>query len=230
MLSKKWFSLVLGALLASTIAHGQFVKSVGLKAGVAISSFRVTDLTSLDYTALSYYSEAYVEKLVSPSVSLFATFLDEEHVALQADLTYLRKGAGRTYEFPTSGPTGPYGPPLVLGADTWGHTYTEEASLQYLEFALALQPKVFLGGNARLYAHIGPTATYLLTATNFAALETLTRVRFGYTLGLGAEPGRLFGSPLFIEARYAGDFSPVFESKDGKVWNSSWILSLGTTL
>ena len=203
---KNWFPLILATLLASTGAQGQFIKSVGFKGGVTISSFYTTGATPSDYAPfIYYYSEAYVEKLVSPSVSLFATFLNEEHVALEADLTYLRKGAGRTYEFPTSGPAGPFSPPFVLGG---GHTYTEEASLQYLELALLVQPKVPLGGDMRLYAHIGPTATYLLTVTNFAALEQLTRLRFGYTLGLGAELGRLFNSVVFLEARYAGDFVP----------------------
>ena len=222
MKTKIWFIVVLSILLAATIARAQFIKAVGLKAGAAISNIRLTDVTPVIIGGQPYYPQYNQDNIVSPSACLFVTFLNEEHFALQADLTYLRKGASYTQKVPVTTSANPDG-------DGTQYTYTDESQLQYLELALAAQPRQTFGDVA-LYAHIGPTGSYLLSAANTAPIERLNRFQFGYTLGIGVDLGQLFTSPLLIEARYATDFSSFFESSNAKLWNRSWIFSIGTAL
>ena len=222
MKTQKWFALILSLGLAGTIAHAQFIKAVGLKAGVAISNIRLTDVTPINISGHLYYPAYDTGNVVSPSITLFAKFLDSEHLGLQADLTYLRKGAGQTTEMHETTINDPVGGGTV-------HEYTWEENFQYLELAVALQPRLPLGDLA-LYAHLGPTASYLLSVNNFVSIDRMDRFEIGYTLGLGAELGHLLDSHLFVEARYAGDFSSFFEGDNAKLWNRSWIFVIGTTL
>jgi hypothetical protein len=227
MKTRKWFPFLLTMLLACSGAQAQFIKSFGIKSGIAISDIHVTDLSHPGSALGLYYVGNYPpDNVLSPTVSLFANFLHEEHLGLQAELTYLHKGASRTMEIPIT--TAQY-------PDGTGEAYkvTTEFNFHYLALALAAQPRVSVG-DAAFYAHIGPTANYLLEVANYGWLEQFTRLQLGYTLGLGIDLGRLFDGDLFLEVRYAGDFSPFYESASGvfehvKLWNRSWTVCLGTS-
>jgi hypothetical protein len=218
------FALTLLAMFVATaLAHAQLVSGVGLKAGVAISNIRLTDVSPVDMGGGHLYTLDYMqENVVSPAVSLFANFLHEKHLGLQAELTYLRKGASHTMEVSVTTTQYPDGTGEVLKV-------TSEYNLHYLGFAFTAQPKLPLGDEVTLYAHLGPTANYLLDVSNWAWLEYFNRFQLGYTLGLGTEVAHLFTGNIFLELRYAGDFSPVYDHPDAKFWNQSWIVSLGTS-
>jgi hypothetical protein len=217
------FALMLLAMIVATaLAQAQLVSSVGLKAGVAISNIRLTDVTPVRTGGQSFTLDYMQENVVSPSISLFANFLHEKHLGLQAELTYLRKGASRTIELPITTAQYPDGTGQVVKVTT-------DYSLHYLGFAFVAQPKLPLGDEVTLYAHLGPTANYLLDVSNWAWLEQFNRFQWGYTLGLGADVAQLFNGDIFLEIRYAGDFSPVYDHPDAKFWNRSWIVCLGTS-
>ena len=155
------------------------------------------------------------DNVVNPCISLFARFLDTEHFGLQTDLIYLRKGASQTFEVPE---------------DLWDITrereYTTEFGFQYLTLALAAQPRVSFEDVA-VYAHIGPTANYMLTAHNFGSLEEFKRFQVGYTVGLGFDFAHIFNSHIFVEVQYTGDFQPFYEDSFEKDYHRLWMLCLG---
>jgi hypothetical protein len=224
MKAQKSFALVVfSVILTGAGAHAQLVSSVGLKAGVAISSIRLTDVSPVDMGGGHLYTLDYMQdNVVSPAISVFANFLHEKHLGLQAELTYLRKGASHTIEIPVT--TAQY--PDGTGE---ARKVTSEYNLHYLGFAFAAQPKLPLGDDVTLYAHLGPTANYLLDVSNWAWLEYFNRFQLGYTLGLGTEVAHLFTGNIFLELRYAADFSPVCDHPDAKFWNRSWTVCLGTS-
>ena len=80
-----------------------------------------------------------------------------------------------------------------------------------------------------LYGYVGPTANYLLDVSNWAWLDQFNRFQLGYTFGLGTEFLICSMGPVFLELRYAGDFSPVYDHPDAKFWNRSWTVCLGTS-
>ncbi len=223
MKAQKSFALILlSVILAGAVAQAQFVSSVGLKAGVAVSNIRLTDVKPIYIGEYVYALDYLQDNVVSPTISLYANFLHEEHFGLQAELTYLRKGASHTMEVPLTNSIYP---------DGTGETVkiTSEYSLHYLTFALAAQPRLPLGDEVALYGYVGPTANYLLDVSNWAWLERFNRFQLGYTLGLGTELAHLWTGNIFLEVRYAGDFSPVYDHTDAKFWNRSWTVCLGTS-
>ena len=187
MKTQNLFLLLACILLASAHVHSQLIKGVGIKGGVTISNIRMTE-----------YGGSY-DNVVNPCVSLFARFLDTEHFALQTDLFYLRKGASVTFKVPEN----PWDVERTLD-------YTTEMGFQYLSLALAAQPRVSFESVA-LYAHLGPTANYMLTVHDFGSLDAFKRFQLGYTVGLGVDFARLFTSHLFIEVQYTGDFQSFYE-------------------
>ena len=210
------------AIFASTTVRAQFVKDVGIKVGATISNIRLTDVTPVNVAGQLRYLDFVQGNVVNPSVSLFANLLNIEHFSLQTDLTYLRKGASKTYEVYVTTEDNPDGPGTLM-------SYTSEFSLQYLEFAMMAQPRQSLG-EIELYAEVGPTASYLLTAANFAPISDLSRFQVGYTIGVGADLGRVLNSNLFIEIRYLGDFRYFYDHPHAKMWHRSWMFCFGTTL
>jgi len=216
-------TFILVLLLASTTTQAQFLKSVGIKGGVAVSNVRVTDVHPLAGGGANPYVIEYMdENVVSPTVSLFADFLPGEYFGLQAELTYLRKGTSHTMSIPITTAQYPDGTGEVVEVTT-------EFSLHYLGFALAAQPRLPLGEAVTLYGYGGPTASYLLAVSNLYWLERFDRFQLGYTLGLGAEVAHLSTGNIFLELRYAGDFTPFYDDTTAKFWNRSWMVSLGTS-
>ncbi len=224
MKAQKSFALIMLSIILSTaLAPAQFLSSVGLKGGIAVSNIRLTDVNPVNVGGQFYTLDYMQENVVSPAISLYANFLHEEHFTLQAELTYLRKGASRTTEVPITTAQYPDGTGQMV-------KITTDYSLHYLGFALAAQPRLPLGEEVALYGYVGPTANYLLDVSNWSWLDQFNRFQLGYTLGLGAEVAHVFTGNIFIELRYAGDFSPVYDHPDAKFWNRSWTVSLGTSL
>ncbi len=214
-------ALTITILFAFSSAQAQFLKSVGIKAGVAVSNIRLTDVKPIGIGFYSYSTEYFNGSVVSPSVSLFGDFFNEDSFSIQAELTYLRKGASHAMALPVTTAQYPDGTGEVVNV-------TSEFSLHYLELALAAKPKLSLGDVA-LYGYVGPTAGYLLAVSNYSWLERYNRFQLGYTIGLGVDAGRVFNGNMFIELRYAGDFSPFLDQSDAKLWNGTWSACVGTT-
>lgn len=202
---QRYVLLFVSVLLASGTVQAQLVEAVGIKGGLTISNLRFQEPLS-----------GNADDVVNPFVALFAKFLESEHFGLQADLIYQRKGASQTFKIPEN----PWDVERTLD-------YTTESGFQYLTLALAAQPKLPLGDDVALYAHLGPTANYMLTVHNYGTLQEFDRFQFGYTAGVGVDFLRVFNSHLFVEVLYTGDFQSFYQ---GLVYHRTWMLSLGTTL
>ena len=208
---------VLATVSVSGSADAQLIKDFGIKIGATISHIRLTDEKPIYIGGQPHYLEFIQGNVVNPSMTLFVNWVNTEHLTLQTELTFLRKGASKTYVILVTTEDNPDG----NGTEV---TFTQETGLRYLELGVNLQPKYPLG-DVVVYATAGPTFSYLVGSNMFASGNQLSKVQVGYSIGVGTSYKN-----LFVETKYAGDFRYFYDHPFAKSWNRLWMFCIGTTI
>ncbi len=220
--------LCLAAFLvtAPSDIHAQDAKMFGFKIGATVSNIRITDLSPTFFLGTGVVDVPELPKwqdVSSPSVEIFANLIHTPDFVLQAELTYLQRGAVVTYHFPITTSTYPDG-------SGEGMTSKTETSLRYLVLSLGAQPRFALE-DLSIYADVRPTFSYLTAYSNLASIgHRLSTVQAGYLLGVGLDVSKVVGMSLFFEFGYAGDFRYFYDYGYAKLWNRSLSFAAGTTL
>jgi len=221
----KALNLTLSLLLTFVLfmpAYSQVFQDFGIKAGATISNIQVTDIGPIEI-GNQFYSVDYIEdNVANPSVACYTDLFKLDNLDVQAELSYMRKGATRTSTFVVT---------TVDNPDGNGQTvsFTNEIGLHYLGLALIAQPWGQVG-DARLYTIVGPTFSYLLGSSGLLALpDQLSKFQVGYTVGVGVDPSKIVKANVFLEIRYNGDVRYFYDA-GAKFWNRSWLFCVGTKL
>ena len=210
--------------LIGTPGRAQFVKSVGIKIGTTFSNLTVSDITPVNIggTAVVPAFPPY-ENVINPSIGVFADFLNLPVLNVQAEVSYSRGGGRFTYQIPYATVSNP---DQVHGVAT----YTSEIATHYLILSLGVQPRASVGDFV-VYADLRPTLSYLAGMSNLLWMtDEITKVQLGYSGGVGVDVSSAIGRSLFIEFSYQGDSRSFYNFGDGKLWNHSWKMSVGTSL
>lgn len=205
-------------LLGSCVVNAQIVYDYGLKVNLNSSSISVTD--KKDYYIIVPY-DYYDGNSINPSLGLFLNAAFTENLILEAELAYIPKGSRNTMDLLITTPEDPDG-------DGTKTDYTTTIDLRYLELGLNIKPTVKLG-KVPAYLIAGVSANYTLNAINVAH-NNLEEFLFSYKLGAGCNLKELINVPVFIEAKYIGDFSYFYNYSYGKLWNKVVQVSIGFNL
>ncbi|MFC2113661.1 outer membrane beta-barrel protein, partial [Bacteroidota bacterium] len=80
--------ILLALLFGIPVVHGQFVESMGLKAGISLAN-QSHKFTPIDYTLET-------KPLIGPAIAFFVEPFRGEHLSLQLDLAFAAKGSKST--------------------------------------------------------------------------------------------------------------------------------------
>jgi len=222
MKSMKSLSYLMLAFVTSTLVHGQIIQDFGIKVGASISNFRITDARPIVIGNQTFYIDYIQDDVVNPSISCFADLLKSDHLNLQAEISYMRKGASKTSELLVTSPENPEGNGEKVSV-------TNEIGLQYVGLALIAQPRQSLG-DAQVYGQVGSTLNYLLSSSQLTIFsDHWNNFQVGYLIGLGVDPSQILHASVFVEVRYNADFGYFYQSS-AKFWNRSWMFCVGTRL
>jgi hypothetical protein len=193
-------------------AHGQLIKSLGIKAGLSVSN-QTHQFTPIDYTLDT-------EPFLAPTVALFMEAFRGESFTLQADLSYVCRGSSTSTHSITIN---------HLDQDriivNQGDPVTSR--FHYLSLAALVRVRTDLKRMVP-YALAGPRLDMLLsydTGSDYP-LEQQNRMILGLSIGVGFE-FRLDRTALFTEVQYQPDLSPVTNREPLLINNNSLIITLG---
>ena len=210
---KRVFPAILFALLSGIpVVNGQFVESMGLKAGVSLSN-QSHRFTPIDYTLET-------KPIAGPAIAFFVEPFRGGHLSLQLDLAFTAKGSKTTTES------------ITVNHLENNQIIVNEGKLQvsrfyYLSFSPMARYRI---GNDRLspYAVLGPRLDLLLkykTDSDYP-LEQQNDLILGLNGGIGLEYN-LDKLGIFLEVQYQPDISPVTNIEPLLIKNNILIFTLG---
>ncbi len=199
-------------LLGSQLADAQFISSLGVKGGVALSnqSFRITPI---NYTMDT-------KAIFSPSVVFFAEAFQGDHFTLQTDFAFACRGSSTSTRSITVDHLN--GNQVIVNE---GEKVTSRH--RYLAISPMLRARTYNGG-VEAYALVGPRLDLLLYYSTHSdyPLEEQNDVILGLTLGMGVE-FPLKQNMLLIELLFQPDLSPVTNKDPLMINNNSLVLTVG---
>lgn len=214
----KFVFVTVAVFITSFVASAQLISDYGLKISLNSSSITVTDKKNNFYNVPFDNSNG---NSINPSVGLFLNSSLDENLQIEVELSYIPKGSRKTIEYLITTPENPYG-------DGTKTDYTTSIDLRYLELGLNIKPTINLG-KVPAYLIAGVSTNYTLNAVNIAHYK-LEEFLFSYKLGVGCKLKEITNVPIFIEAKYIGDFSYFYNNEFGKLWNKVIQVTLGLNL
>jgi hypothetical protein len=214
----KFVFVTFAVFIISFVASAQLISDYGLKISLNSSSITATDTKSNFYFNPNDY---YDGNSINPSVGFFLNSSLNEYLFVEFELSYIPKGSRKTVELPITSPENPYG-------DGTKTDFTTSIDLRYLELGFNIKPTIKLG-KVPAYLIAGASANYTLNAVNIAYIN-LEEFLFSYKLGVGCNLKEIANAPIFIEAKYIGDFSYFYNYEYGKLWNKVIQVTLGVNL
>ena len=210
---KRIFPVIMFVLLSCTLAvRGQFIESMGLKAGISIANQR-HQFTPIDYTLET-------DAVTGPGIAVFMEAFGREHLSLQFDLAFSAKGSKSTTQSVT-----------VNHLDN-DRIIVNEGDLKvskfyYLSFSPVARYRIEKEGIGP-YVLLGPRLDYLLKYSTDSdyPLEEQNSIILGLNCGAGLEYN-LNDLGVFIEVQYQPDFSPVTSQDPLRVNNKLFVLTIG---
>lgn len=210
---KRGFPVILFVLLSGTLAvHGQFIESMGLKAGISLAN------QSYRFTPIDYTLET--KPVTGPGIAVFMEAFRREHLSFQIDLAFTAKGSKTTTQSVT-----------VNHLDN-NRIIVNEGDLKVSNFYyLSLSPMArYRIDKERIipYAVLGPRLDFLLkyqTGSDYP-LEQQNRFILGLSGGVGVE-FNLNKLGIFTEVQYQPDLSPVTSRDPLHVNNNILLITLG---
>lgn len=205
-------------LLNSFFVNAQIINDYGLKVSLNSSSIKLTDAKN-NYIVDPY--DFYNGNSINPSLGLFLNTAFTENLIVELELAYTPKGSRNTVDVLITTIEDPDG-------DGTKTDYTMAIDLRYLELGLNIKPTVKFG-KVPAYLIAGVSANYTLNAIN-VAYKYLEEFLFSYKFGVGCNLIEVINVPVFIEAKYIGDFSYFYNYSYGKLWNKAVQVSIGYNL
>ena len=208
----RWIAVGIIVILGSQGAGAQFIASLGLKGGLALSnqSYRISTIPYVLDT----------DPIFSPSLVFFAEAFQGDHFSLQTDFAFACRGSSTTTQSLTVD---------HLNSDRVIVNKGErvESRFRYLAISPMLRARTNNGG-VEAYALFGPRLDILLyyTSQSEYPLEEQNHVIFGLTMGVGLE-FPLKKNTLFTEIQFQPDLSPVTNTDPLLINNNSLVLTLG---
>jgi hypothetical protein len=199
-------------LFATPGVDGQFISSMGLKAGISLAN-QTYIFTPIDYTLKT-------DLVLGPSAGIFLEALRGKHFSFQSDLTFVTKGSKTTTES------------ITVNHLENDRIIVNEGNLKISRFYyLCLSPMARYRmdlDHITPYVFLGPRVDFLVkykTDSDYP-LEEQNKVIPGLTGGLGTEfnLNTLF---IFIEVQYQSDIMPVTGIDPLLVNNNVLLFALG---
>lgn len=210
---KRLIPVIIIILLSATLTvEGQFIKSVGLKAGISLAN-QSYKFTPIDYTLRT-------DPVIGPAAGIFIEAFGGKHFSFQTDLAFVTKGSKTTTQSIT-----------VNHLDN-DNILVNEGDLKVSTFYyLSVSPMARYRIDMESitpYAMLGPRVDFLLkykTDSDYP-LEEQNKVIPGLTGGLGVE-FTLNELGIFIELQYQSDLMPVFGKDPLLINNNIFLFTLG---
>lgn len=210
---KRVIPVIIFALLSGSLAvHGQFIGSMGLKAGISLANQRYR-FTPIDYTLET-------DPVTGPGISVFTEAFRRGHLSLQSDLAFAVKGSKTTTQSVT-----------VNHLDN-DRIIVNKGDLKVSKFYyLSLCPMARYRMDKESmtpYAMMGPRLDFLLkykTGSDYP-LEEQNKIILGLSGGVGVE-FNLNHLGVFIEAQYQPDISPVTSREPLHINNNILLFTMG---
>ena len=204
--------IIIFLLSATMTVEGQFISSVGLKAGISLAN-QSHQITPIDYTLET-------DPVIGPAAGIFLEAFQGKHFSFQTDLAFVAKGSKTTTQSVTVN---------HLEND---RIMVNEGDLQvskfyYLSFSPMARYRIDLESISP-YAILGPRVDFLLkykTDSDYP-LEEQNKVIPGLTGGVGAE-FNLNALGIFIEFQYQSDAMPVTGKDPLLINNNIFLFTLG---
>ena len=205
--------VIIIALLSGTISvHGQFVETVGVKAGISVAN-QSHQFTTIDYTLDT-------DPVMGPFVAVFLESYRREHLSFQLDLAYVSKGSKTTTQS------------ITINHLDNDRIIVNEGDLQVSKFNyLSFSPLV----RARIekeritpYVVFGPRVDFLLKYESDSdyPLEEQNRFILGLTGGVGVE-FKFNKLGVFTEIQFQSDIHPVTGKAPLLINNHLLLFTLG---
>lgn len=209
-------SLVVIFLFCASLGQAQVVSGWGIKFGVVSSKLKAEG----DATFIPKFYPAWenLNRRAGPQIGLFADFFKIPALGLQAEVSYLEKGAED--EILVSTPEQPEGTGETFTVDLFHH--------DFLAFSLLAQPRLKLGA-VKPYAVIGPSLS-LLIADRDGFLRDTKSLTPSLVAGAGVELLKPFAFPVFLEVRYNPDLDFFLDNKNAKFKFQLWQVLVGVNL
>lgn len=222
-MKKSVMVIILLILSCVTTSYSQIIKNYGIKIGVTNSNFTVKNLPIKTIGTQSYVPVIETGNLLSPTLSLFAQFVEANLLNVEIEIGFIQKGMSKVFHSNVMSSDQPDG--TYQTAD-----YTFEQTVKYLQLNVNSQLKYKIG-SVIPYMIIGPSVGYLLGISGFTLTNEMRKdFLFGYNLGLGVNLGELFNREIFVEAKYNGDFSKFINENSPEYWHKVWVFNIGTNL
>ncbi|MDZ7292018.1 MAG: PorT family protein [candidate division KSB1 bacterium] len=203
-------------LCCASLSQGQMLSGYGMKFGIVSSELK-TEGGAILFPGGFILREDLKQRL-GPQIGLFVDFFKIPHLGLQAEVSYLEKGAEE--ELPITTEDHPEGT---------GEFYTVDSyHFDYLAFSLLAQPKLKLGA-VNPYVMVGPSLNLLIANRNGLYRDTKDLTP-SLVLGAGVELLKPFAFPVLLEVRYNPDLDYFFESEYRKSELRVWQFMVGVNL
>jgi hypothetical protein len=210
---KRVIPVIIFAFLSATLTvDGQFVGSVGLKAGISLAN-QSQQITPIDYTLET-------KPVIGPCISIFMEVFRGKRFSFQSDLAFVTKGSKTTTQSVT-----------VNHLDN-DNIVVNEGDLKVSKFYyLCLSPMArYRIDLERItpYAMLGPRVDFLLkyeTDSDYP-LDEQNSIILGLTGGVGVE-FNLNELGIFIEFQYQTDAMPITGNDPLLINNNIFLFTLG---
>lgn len=208
----RWIALGIFFLLGKQTLDAQFISSLGVKGGVALSnqSYRITPIPYVVPT----------NPIFSPNLAFFAEAFQGDHFTLQTDFAFACRGSSTTAQS------------ITVDHENGNQVIVNEGEKvssrhRYLAISPMLRARTNSGG-MDAYALFGPRLDILLyyTSDSDYPLEEQNAVILGLTLGVGVE-FPMKENLFLVEILFQPDLSPVTNTEPLLINNNSLILTVG---
>lgn len=203
-------------LCGAALGQAQTISGYGIKLGIVSSELK-TEGGAIRFPGGSRIREDLNQRL-GPQVGLFINFFKFPHLGLQAELSYLEKGAKDELFVTTE--EHPEGTGETYNADMY--------HFDYLALSLLAQPRSKFGA-VNLYAMLGPSVNLMIANRDglFIGTDDFTP---SFIIGAGVELPKAFAFPILFEMRYNPDLEYFFENDYRKSELRVWQFLLGINL
>jgi len=203
-------------LFGASLGQAQTISGYGIKLGVVSSELK-TEGGNIRIPGGAFLRED-LDRRLGPQVGLFINFLEIPHLGLQAELSYLEKGAeDKVFRITDENP------------EAAAETQTADMyQFDYLSFSLLAQPRLKFAA-LNLYATLGPSVN-LMIANRDGLFTGTDDVTPSFIIGAGVELPKAFAFPILLEIRYNPDLEHFFENDYTKSELRVWQFLLGINL
>lgn len=203
------FLLLLGSLVsAGNVAHGQLIRTYGLKGGVAAATQNWSFMGEFTLDAGTRWGL---------DAGLFVEFFDHPNLSVLLEARYVQKGFSEDFDLTSE-----------ENPESFG-TATFTPRVDYVVIPLVAKARIPLSGFSP-YLFAGPTLNVLLgyKGAEFEEVyKDLKKTEFGGSFGLGCEIPAWGETTILIEGSYSPSFSDAYANEFLTITNSAFEILIG---